>query len=271
MNWEDSLTPAHHHNRAAWDRRVRQGARFTEPAEDTCFQEWREFLDRSGWTGGGLRGRHVLCLGAGGGKHGPLFATGGAHVTVVDISPAMLELDRQVAAHRSLQLRTVETSMDNLQMLREGEFDLVTQPVSTCYVPDIGRVYREVARVLTIGGLYLSQHKQPASLQADVQWSGRGYAITEPYYRSGPLPAVAGSLHREEGTLEYLHRWDELIGELCRAGFVLEDLTEPRHGKKDAAPSTFAHRSCYVPPYVRLTARRVGAIPPQRPLLISPR
>src|SRR5438093_277152 len=79
------------------------------------------------------------------------------------------------------------------------------------------------------GGLYISQHKQPASLQADVQPSPRGYELTEPYYRERPLPAVAGSLHREPGTLEFLHRWEELLGGLCRAGFVIEDVIEPRH------------------------------------------
>ena len=268
MNSEDNFTPAHQHNRAAWDRRVGQGARFTEPAEDASFRQWREFVERSGWGGGGLRGCRVLCLAAGGGKHGPLFAAGGGDVTVVDISPAMLELDRRVAAERGLQLRTIEASMDNLRMLHECEFDLITQPVSTCYVPDISKVYREVARVLRSGGLYVSQHKQPASLQADIRWSARGYELGEPYYRSGPLPAISGSLHREEGTLEYLHRWEELVGELCRAGFVLEDLSEPRHGRVDTAPATFAHRSYYLPPYVRLTARRIGPKIPAKTLVM---
>jgi hypothetical protein len=45
---------------------------------------------------------------------------------------------------------------------------------------------------------------------------------------------------------------------LCRAGFVIEDLVEPLHAKADAEPGTFAHRSRYVAPYVRIKARRVG-------------
>jgi SAM-dependent methyltransferase len=134
----------------------------------------------------------------------------------------------------------------------------VVQPVSTCYVPDVSRVYREVARVVAPGGLYISQHKQPASLQADVRPSSQGYELIVPYYRDGPLPAIVGSQHREPGTLEYLHRWDELLGGLCRAGFVIEDLLEPLHAKAGAPPGTFAHRSRYVAPYVRIKARRVG-------------
>jgi hypothetical protein len=96
-------------------------------------------------------------------------------------------------------------------------------------------------------------------LQAAVEPSTRGYELLEPYYRSGPLPPVAGSQHREEGTLEFLHRWEELIGGMCRAGFAIEDLVEPTHAKVDAAPGTFAHRSRYVAAYVRIKARRTGS------------
>ena len=59
----------------------------------------------------------------------------------------MLELDRQVAAERGYSLRLFEASMEDLSMLKDGEFDIVIHPVSTCYVPDIAPVFAEVARV----------------------------------------------------------------------------------------------------------------------------
>ena len=115
--------------------------------------------------------------------------------------------------------------MEDLAAIVSAEFDIVYQPVSTCYVRDIGRVYREVARVTRPGGIYISQHKQPASLQG-VQQPGPagGYELREAYYRTEPLPPVAGSKLREEGTAEFLHRWEELVGGLCRTGFIIEDL-----------------------------------------------
>ncbi|MFO0868850.1 MAG: class I SAM-dependent methyltransferase [Pirellulales bacterium] len=238
--------------------RARQG--FTRPARDEDFANPLAVVDAVGWLNGDIRGQRVLCLAAGGGRQSALYAAAGGIVTVVDISPAMLELDRQVAAERQLTVRTIQTSMDDLSMLGEADFDLVIQPVSTCYLPTIGPVYREVARVLRPGGLYISQHKQPTSLQADIVPGPRGaYELLEPYYRSGPLPPVVGSRHREAGTLEYLHRWEELLGLLCRAGFVIEDLLEPFHAQEQAAPGSFAHRCRFVAPYVRLKARRTAA------------
>jgi len=259
-------SPAHDHNRRAWDARVRHRQRFTEPAHDDELQDPLRIVDGVNWLGGDIRGLRLLCLAAGGGRHSALYAAAGALVTVVDISGAMLELDREVAAERRYELRTIQTSMDSMPMLVDGEFDVVIHPVSTCYVPDVGRVYREIARVTRAAGVYISQHKQPVSLQADIGPSQRGYELLQPYYREGPLPPVAGSLHREEGSLEFLHRWEQLLGEMCRAGFVIEDLIEPMHCDPRAAAGSFRHRSNFIPPYVRIKARRIG--PAKRALLL---
>lgn len=250
--------PAEEHNRRVWDQMVRNKDRFTSAAKDEDFKHPLKTVDGLGWLGGDIRGRDVLCLAAGGGRQSALYAAAGARVTVVDISPAMLELDRQVAAHRKLEVRTVEASMDQLPFA-DGAFDIVIHPVSTCYVPAIVPVYREVARILRGGGVYISQHKQPTSLQAGLDASANGYELIEPYYREGPLPTAKPSRLRETGALEFLHRWEELLGGLCRCGFVIEDLTEPGHAEATEPPGSFGHRCAYVAPYVRIKARRRAA------------
>jgi SAM-dependent methyltransferase len=253
------VNPVHQHNRRAWDERVRRQQSHTESVRKDQLQDPLGAADNLGWLGGDVRGKHLLCLAAGGGKHSVLFAAAGAVVTVVDLSPAMLELDRRRAAQLGLSVRTIEASMDDLSMLGPASFDAVIQPVSTCYLPDVLPVYREVSRVLRAGGLYISQHKQPASLQAELLPSTRGYLLTEPYYRSGPLPEVMeGCLHRESGTLEFLHRWEELLGGMCRSGFVIENLVEPNHREPLAKPGSFAQRSLFLPPFVTVKARRAS-------------
>lgn len=255
----DFAPAARDQNRRAWDTLVRKKQCFTTPAPDEDVRDPLGTTDALGWLGGSVSGKRLLCLASGGGRQSAIYAAAGAEVTVVDLSPEMLALDRQVAAERGLNIRAIEASMDDLGALADTSFDVVLQPVSTCYLPDVLAVYREVARVTAPGGLYLSQHKQPGSLQASVVPSANGYELTEPYYRRGPLPAVVGSRHREDGTLEFLHRWEDLIGGLCRAGFVIEDLVEPLLATPDAERGTFAHRCAYLPPYVRIKARRLGS------------
>jgi SAM-dependent methyltransferase len=148
--------------------------------------------------------------------------------------------------------------MDDLSPLTDAAFDIVHHPVSTCYIPDVERVYRQVARVLKPGGLYISQHKQPTSLQIAERDRRDRYVIGVGYYHAGPLPPVNDHAYREPGATEYLHRWQELIGGMCRAGLVIEDLVEPRRGDPQAEPGHFRHRGMFVPPYVRVKARRLA-------------
>jgi ubiquinone/menaquinone biosynthesis C-methylase UbiE len=195
-------------------------------------------------------------LAAGGGWQSILYATAGAEVTVVDISPGMLELDQREAKRRNLNLKLCEGSMDDLGFLQENSFDIVHHPVSSCYVPDISKVYAEVATVIKDHGLYISQHKQPTSMQIVDRDQESRYLVGIEYYHAGPLPEVPDKSYREPNAKEYLHRWEDLVGGLARTGFIIEDLREPYRGKKNAPPGDFHHRGRFTPPYVRILARR---------------
>lgn len=249
------------HNARAWDALAREGVPLAQPASDDELRRPLATVDPAGWLGGDISGRRVLCLAAGGGRHSALYAAAGAIVTVVDTSGEMLALDRAVAAERRFNPRLVQTSMDDLSMFAPGEFDLVIHPVSTCYVAQVAPVFAAVARVTRPGGLYISQHKSPTSLQSSLRPDAAGrYTIDQPYYREGPLPSAEPSRLRERGTLEFLHRWEELIGGICQAGFVIEDLIEPLHAKPlaEVEAGEFSHRAIYVAPYVRIKARRTA-------------
>ena len=252
-------------NRQVYEAMAAADSPLCRPAKDEELRDPLATVDAAGWLGDSIQGRNLLCLAAGGGRQSSLYAAAGANVTVVDISGAMLELDRRVAAERGYSIRLFETSMDQLTMLRDGEFDIVIHPVSTCYLPKIQPVFLEVARVLRPQGTYVSQHKQPTSLQATLDRVEGGYQIQHSYYRDTQIPAVTSTSTnsrrlRESGAIEFLHRWEEIIGGMCRAGFVIEDLSEPMHARKDAQTGTFADRANFIAPYVRVKAKRKGQL-----------
>lgn len=242
-------------NQAAWNR-LSDGSQFAKVASDEECRDPLNSLDGRGWLPPSVAGLDVLCLASGGGWQSILYAAAGARVTVLDLSPGMLELDQREAARRKFSVTTIEGSMDDLSMLRDETFDIVHQPVSTCYVPSIVKVYGEIARVLRDGGLYISQHKQPTCAQVTHRNERNHFVIGIEYFHEGPLPKVEDTAYREAGAVEYLHRWDELVGGLCRAGFVLEDLREPRRADYKAPVEDFGYRGRFIPPYVRLKARR---------------
>lgn len=256
MDSQPSWTHVHEQNRKAWDRLVDRRNRFARPASDQDCHDPLAAVDGLGWLGGNIEGKELLCLAAGGGRQSAIYASAGARVTVVDISPGMLELDREVARERRLDIHVVEASMDDLRGLTAQSFDIVIHPVSTCYVPDVVKVFQQVARVLKGGGVYISQHKSPVSLQATIKPGDGGYVIQSPYYSKQAVPKVSGTSLREEGCLEFVHRWEEIIGGMCRCGFVIEDLVEPMHAKPESPRGEFGHRAQFIAPYLRIKARR---------------
>jgi SAM-dependent methyltransferase len=254
------------HNARAWDRLAAGKASLARPAADEAFGDPRSWLGGGGpegrrpWLPPSLTGLEVLCLAAGGGKHGPLYAAAGARVTVLDLSAAMLEQDREVARERGIDLELVQGSIDHLDMFEPARFDLVVHPVSTCYVPEVEPVFQSVARVTRPGGLYVSQHKHPTSLQAALEPNAAGrYELRHELERREPLPPEPPGRLREAGTQEFIHSLTALLGGICRAGFVIEDVHEPEHAEPGAATGSFGHRAAYLPPYLRILARRRGA------------
>lgn len=261
----------HEYNRRVWNERVKAHALHTRTATERDFATPLRAVDPRGWLGDTVAGKRVLCLASGGGLQSVLLAAAKAEVTVVDLSPDMLDQDRRIAAERGLYLRIVETSMDDLSALATAFFDIVMQPVSSCYIPDIGQLYHEVARVTAPDGIYISQHKQPVNLQASSVPGPAGYEVVNCYYRTAPLPFLPGNFeHREAGAIEFLHRWEELIGKLCRSGFVIEDLQEPNYTNPLAPSGSFGHRSQFIPPYVAIKSRRTSELEPDTKTLILP-
>lgn len=245
------------HNRHAWNKMAEGQHVLARPVRAEELADPLRIIDGPGWLAGGIHGWRVLCLAAGGGRHGPLYAAAGGRVTVVDLSPTMLQLDREAAQRHGLAIETVETSMDELSHFADESFDLVVHPVSTCYLPRLDRLFPEVARVTRPGGLYISQHKQPTNLQASLETYTGQYVIEHAYYDRRAVPRAARpSKLREPTTVEFAHSWTDLLAGICRSGFVIEDVTEPNHAQPDSLPGSFGHRCYYIAPYIRLKARR---------------
>ncbi|MCB1184566.1 class I SAM-dependent methyltransferase [bacterium] len=227
------------YNAAAWDNQVRRRSPWTIPVTRRVIAAARrgEFAIKltshrtvpAAWFPP-LAGARVLLLGGGGGQQGPVLAAVGAQVTVLDNSPAQLAQDRQVAAREGLDLVLVEGDMADLGAFASGGFDLVFNPCSTCFVPDLAPVWAEAFRVLRPDGVFLSGHMNPAYYLFDFDKSERGeleVRYTLPYADISSLPPDQRRRFEAEGTpYEFSHTLDALIGGQTAAGFAITGFYE---------------------------------------------
>lgn len=226
-------------NRTAWDRKVKNGNRWTIPVnsdEITAAKQglWKIFLTPSkavprAWLPD-LDGLDMLCLASGGGQQGPILAAAGAQVTVFDNSPSQLAQDRFVAERERLNIATFEGDMRDLSVFSDESFDLIVHPVSNCFVPEVKKVWMEAYRVLRNEGELLSGFINPVDYLFDEKQSGNGI-----YQLKYNLPySDLSSLSKDERTriygkdapIEFGHSLEDQIGGQLDVGFVLTGFYE---------------------------------------------
>jgi len=227
------------YNRKAWDNQVAAGNEWTIPVTSEQIQaarrgEWTLVLTPTipvpqEWYPS-LTGANVLCLASGGGQQGPLLAAAGAHVTVLDNSPAQLARDQMVAERDNLDLVTALGDMRDLSAFPDNHFDLIFHPVSNIFVPEILPVWRECYRVLRTGGVLMAGFMNPLVYIFDFEKIDSGELIVTkklPYADVTDLSAERLKKFEAEKTpYEWSHSLDEQIGGQLAAGFVLTGFYE---------------------------------------------
>jgi len=210
--------------------------------------------------------KRVLCLASGGGQQSAVFGLLGAQVTVLDISEGQLRGDKLAAEHYGYDVRLVKGDMCDLSAFKDGEFDLVYQPISICFAPDVRVVYEEVHRVLKPGGIYAVSHVNPSTFPVSFVggqngWDGIGYRIAE-VYAGGPVrmsPEGCENMRIGEPTGEHRHLLRTIFGRLLDVGFIIREVVEdPRHLREEpvGAPCSYEHSLSFVAEYFKIVCSK---------------
>lgn len=233
------------YNRFAWDLAVERESVWTVPVDAETVSaarrgEWQISLTATKevpahWFPS-LRGAEILCLAAGGGQQGPVLAAAaeeaGGRVTVFDNSPRQLAQDRRVAESEGLDLATVEGDMRDLGAFADGSFDLVVNPCSNLFVPDIRPIWRECARVLTESGVLMAGFVNPVLYLFDQDATGDAAPVARHKLPYSDLFSISESERksymRAGEALEFGHTLTGQIAGQLEAGLVLTGFYEDR-------------------------------------------
>jgi SAM-dependent methyltransferase len=247
------------YNRAAWDREVDRGNEWTQPVGPDVIVRARtgdwsvvvigyQPVPRD-WFPGDMAGAALLCLASGGGQQGPVLAAAGADVTVFDNSPRQLGRDEEVAAREGLAIRTVLGDMRDLSAFADASFDVIVNPVSNVFCPDVLPVWRECFRVLRPGGTLLAGFMNPDVFIFDIEaLDGRGELVVRHQipFTTADLPDAERQRSYGDGPIEYSHTLTEQIGGQLAAGLILTHLVEAPNHADATAP--------YLPGYIATRA-----------------
>jgi SAM-dependent methyltransferase len=188
---------------------------------------------------GDLSGKAVLDAGCGEGYNTRLLGRSGARMTGVDISQKMIDLARQEERREPLGIRYEVASFADLSLFDDASFDTVVSFMALMDGPDFEGAAREILRVLRPGGELIFSITHPCFMTRGYGWveDENGYAaelIVADYFRrqpyverwrfKGPAPKDAEAF----AVPVFPRTLSEYVNTLIRAGFVLEEIGEPR-------------------------------------------
>ncbi len=240
------------YNRNAWNVQSQEGCRWSTPYPDEVFGkakkgEWNVILTPNkpvpdSWfpTFPDLSNVDLLALASGGGQQVPIFAAAGARVTSFDNSDIQLQKDEETCERNGLKVKICQGEMADLSAFGDEQFDLIFNPVSNVFAPELDPVWRECFRVLKPGGKLLCGFMNPAFYLFDHEVAEKTGELEVkyrlPYSDFDSADAVILSEQLDaQLSLEYSHSWETQIGGQCQAGFAITGFYEDKWDDESTA------------------------------------
>jgi hypothetical protein len=144
-----------------------------------------------------------------------------------------------------------------MEVLKDGEFDLIFNPVSNVFAEKLEPIWSESSRVLREGGALMCGFMNPAFFLFDHEvLEETGKMVVKhrlPYSDMEHADAELLSNQLEaQLSVEYSHSWEGQIGGQCEAGFAItafyeDDWDEESTGLQSWMPMFAATRSIKLP------------------------
>ncbi|MBV9661120.1 MAG: methyltransferase domain-containing protein [Acidimicrobiales bacterium] len=170
---------------------------------------------------GDVKGRRVLELGCGAAQCSIAFAKAGAIAIGVDFSAEQLGHARQLCDREEVKVDLRLADMADLAFLRADSVDAAFSSYAFNYVEDLGRVFRQVHRVLKVGAPLVFSLPHPAYFVMDEDSAP---PVTErSYFDRSPERFQWGGV----GFTGYHHTFADLYMGLVRASYRVDLVVEP--------------------------------------------
>lgn len=195
---------------------------------------------------GEVAGKRVLELGCGDGARAIDLARSGATVLAVDPSEAAVAAARARAERSEVRLEIHLGDYADLASWRGDSVDIAFAEGTLGELADLGRVFRQVQRVLRAGAWFAFSLPHPFAFCVDLEAEPEGALPLA-------LPVLARSYFDADARDgQYPHQITQVFAALNRAGFRVDTINEPE-------PDPSARGRARVPTDIIWRARKVGS------------
>lgn len=198
---------------------------------------------------GDVAGKRVLDLGCGAGRNAIAVSRGGARTIAVDPDPDNVAAARAAIDAAEVKVELHQVPLAELAFLRADTIDAAISVWSLTRTEDLGRVFRQVHRVLRTERHFVIALPHPTFALVDP-----GAPDPLRIQRSAFEPAPYGPGDPRHGM--FLRSFGGLFTELTRAGFRVDNVLEPQPATSGGAH--WSQAMAQIPATLIVRARKEG-------------
>jgi ubiquinone/menaquinone biosynthesis C-methylase UbiE len=202
---------------------------------------------------GDLKGKRVLELGCGGAQCSIAFAKAGATAIGVDFSSEQLAFARRLCEREEVRIELRHGDLADLAFLRAESIDLVFSAYAFGYVENLGRVFRQVHRVLKQGAPLVFSLPHPAYDMLDDD-AAEPLLVRRSYFSQEPIDYLWAGIN----FTDYHHTLSELYTGLIRASYRVDQILEPEPVAGRVRSQAWREAFTMVPRTLIIRARKEG-------------
>jgi ubiquinone/menaquinone biosynthesis C-methylase UbiE len=202
---------------------------------------------------GDLKGKRVLELGCGGAQNSIAFSKQGATAIGVDFSSEQLAHARRLCDQEGVRVELHHGDLADLAFIRADSIDLVFSAYAFDFVEDLGRVFRQVHRVLKPNAPLVFSLTHPAYDMIDED-EEEPLLVRRSYFDRSPIEYEVGGIY----FTDFARTLSDLFMSLVRASYRIDTVLEPEPVSSGPRSQHWHEAMNMVPRTVIIRARKEG-------------